>query len=272
MSVMLKRIKYFASEKILSNPYTLYFAWLIIPRLTFLLPHDRAFLGFRYFLNNPNKLFFDIGANNGISAASFRRIAPDWQILSIEANELHVPALENLARRIDGFRYKILGAANQHSTLKLFTPFYRWMALHANTSSSKEYAESALRRILPSKSFKHITYVETEVNVVPLDELNVVPGIIKIDTEGHDLAVLMGLRKTIEAHRPAIMFEFNPEMGEGIGTFMQSVGYDLYLYDFKTDRFGVFDYKVAAMNWHEDKLNINPFAIPTESNVSFPKA
>jgi hypothetical protein len=51
---------------------------------------------------------------------------------------------------------------------------------------------------------------------------------IKIDVEGHELSVLLGLRETISSHRPPVFFEWN-----GGGNFNQLLslfpqGYSFY--------------------------------------------
>lgn len=43
------------------------------------------------------------------------------------------------------------------------------------------------------------------------------PSLIKIDVEGEELAVLKGARRTLEEHRPALIFEFNVAMSKQAG-------------------------------------------------------
>ena len=53
------------------------------------------------------------------------------------------------------------------------------------------------------------------------------PSVVKIDTEGHEPAVLRGMEKTIRNHKPKIFFEHISMTDEEI---LQSVpdGYELY--------------------------------------------
>lgn len=46
-----------------------------------------------------------------------------------------------------------------------------------------------------------------------MQELQITPTLVKIDTEGFELDVLVGLRQTLELCRPVIIFEFN-ELGK----------------------------------------------------------
>ena len=48
-----------------------------------------------------------------------------------------------------------------------------------------------------------------EVDMVPLDSLNLAPDFIKIDVEGMEYPVLGGAEQTIRTYRPVIMFEEN---------------------------------------------------------------
>lgn len=61
-----------------------------------------------------------------------------------------------------------------------------------------------------------------EVPTFPLDtwcngDPQRIPGALKIDVEGHELAVLQGGRKTLRAHRPALVMECHAAAWEGLG-------------------------------------------------------
>ena len=54
-----------------------------------------------------------------------------------------------------------------------------------------------------------------------------IPGFIKIDVEGHELEVLMGAQRTIEANRPHMLIEIHSEhLGDAIVNLLYTI-YDL---------------------------------------------
>jgi FkbM family methyltransferase len=70
-----------------------------------------------------------------------------------------------------------------------------------------------------------------EVELVAIDELLTAgelrpPALVKIDVEGAELAVLEGMRETIERHRPAIICELHGTHAEFV-SFMSGCGYRL---------------------------------------------
>ena len=272
MPKILQRLKFSLSQLVIGNPVTLYVAWLIVPRLTFLLPHDRAFYGFQHFAKNGEGIFLDIGANNGISSRSLHKIRPDMSIVAIEANPMHEPALRAVGNTINNFTYHIMGAGNTETRLTFHTPKYRGLPLHANTSTNREYIEKALGRILSESALSKIEYESHEIDVRPLDDLKLSPSIIKIDTEGFDLVVLEGLSDTLMTHRPVIMFEYNPELGAGLNNFFDGLSYDMFLFDHVENTFTPFSLNDATDLWKDETLNINPFAVPREISSSLPLA
>src|SRR3954468_10990200 len=76
------------------HPFSWKFAWEAVHRLPFLLPHDKSYNALKHFIAaTPEGLFLDVGANDGISALSFRKFSKDYRILSLEPNRLLEPAL-----------------------------------------------------------------------------------------------------------------------------------------------------------------------------------
>jgi hypothetical protein len=63
------------------HPYTWTLAWLCVRHFSFLLPHDKSYYALRHFIAlKPNGLFLDVGANDGISALSFRYLDYNYRI------------------------------------------------------------------------------------------------------------------------------------------------------------------------------------------------
>ena len=91
----------FATRVAVSNPVTWKLSWEAVHRLPFLLPHDQSYYALRHFIKAaPNGLFLDVGANDGISALSFRKFDKRYSILSLEPNIMHEPALKKIGQEI----------------------------------------------------------------------------------------------------------------------------------------------------------------------------
>ncbi len=63
---------------------------------------------------------------------------------------------------------------------------------------------------------------------------NLIPRVIKIDTEGSEFKVLKGATQTIAQHKPVLIMEFNPESARAVGVvlsnyreFLEKEGYAL---------------------------------------------
>lgn len=253
-----------------SHPYIWFVAWRIVPHLTFLLPHEKSYYGFRHLAVKKGGLFLDVGANIGSSALGFRRLVPDYRIFSIEANRYHEPALGRLKRRIDNFDYRIVGAGSERGQLVLNTATYKGVYLHTGASLDLEHAKEGYAHYFPQSVVKKITWTQQNVDVIPLDDLQMQPDIIKIDAEGFDLQVLLGLRQTIAACRPHVLIEYNSTMRARLEAFSQETAYQLFAYDHVRDCFVGFD-KQHELEIHRDQgTPLNIFLIPSEAASSLP--
>ena len=102
-----RKMKYAAAEFTKSHPSLWFLAWNALPRMTFLLPHDKSYYGFRHLARPEGGLFLDVGANIGMSAAGFRHLIPTYHVLSIEADRHHEPSLQRLKKKSPNFDYLI---------------------------------------------------------------------------------------------------------------------------------------------------------------------
>ena len=87
-----------------------------IGRLGFMLPLELDFQAFRV-MPSSGSLFLDIGANDGISARSFRLFDKSTPILSIEANPCHERSLKRAKAALDLFDYKLIAAGERRGEL-----------------------------------------------------------------------------------------------------------------------------------------------------------
>lgn len=261
--MLFERLKYAVASVVKRNPTTWSLVWERMPHWPLLLPHERSYLGFRQLATRKEGLFLDVGANNGIIAAGFRKLNTRYGILSIEADPSHRASLERLRSRISGFDYRIIAAGDVRETLTLYTPVYRGTAIHTHTSADLDYLKVSVARDFPRQS-SAVVYAEQRVEVVPLDDLELRPDIIKIDVEGRDAAVLRGLERTIAAHLPYILLEYTPEFTRESERWLRERGYRFYVYDFRMDGFLSFVEERETRSWNVQHLQVNLFCIAGE--------
>lgn len=221
-----------------SNPYLWKLAWETLHRVPVLLPHDRSYHALRQFIAvKPAGLFLDIGANDGISTLSFRRFDRHYRIFAVEPNPFLQPALERIKRKDGNFDYLMAAAGSKTAQMKFFVPVFRGIAFHTFTSGDSAKILADIDKAFGKRVAAAIEMRMFEASVVPLDELNLTPTIIKIDAEGFDFEVLSGLTGTIERTRPFVIAEIvREEFAKNID-FFHARDYALLRYEIAADRF-----------------------------------
>jgi FkbM family methyltransferase len=212
-----------------SNVYTYQFFRSLVGRINFLLPLEPDFAAFGL-LPAADGIFLDVGANDGISARSFRVFNRTMPILSIEANPCHDKALRRTRASLSGFEYKLIGAGDRRGELVLHTPIFRGIALTAYSSMDREEAEKRVREHMP-RAAGRLKFVTTTVPIVPLDELQLAPDFVKIDVEGFEVEVLRGMARTIERRLPVLMIEWAPGNVTRVLSVLGPMGYRAYAFD-----------------------------------------
>jgi FkbM family methyltransferase len=190
--------------------------------------HEAEFGIFRHF-EGSSPLFIDVGANLGQTALSFRIANKSSPIISFEPN----PDMEYSLRRVKdilgtGFEYHMHGLGSETTTKKLFVPsvrgieFSQLATFEPGLLERNPYVSSVVKQIARSDRFD---IVEKPLRMVRFDELNLRPGIVKIDAEGGETNVLQGMEETLRRDRPLIMTE-----GVGAKDFLLKRGYAMLHY------------------------------------------
>jgi FkbM family methyltransferase len=253
-----------------SHPFVWKLAWEAVHRLPFLLPHDQSYKAFRHFIAaRPESLFLDVGANDGISALSFRKFDKRYRILSLEPNPTLEPALKRIKSIDPLFEYKMMGAGASPARLQFFVPIYRGIVLHTFTSSSQEQVINSVRENFGDSVAAAIVIHPFEAEIIPLDDLKIDPAIIKVDAEGFDYDVLVGLERTIERSRPFIATEVSSSEYDRVKRYLDDRRYVLLSYAVNNDCFSadVASYRTGSPSASGQR---NIFAVPQETISSLP--
>jgi len=169
----------------------------------------------------PGLVAYDVGANIGyVSLALAKVVGTSGQVVAFEPLPANLVRLRaNMDSNPEGSRVQVVGAAvgAQHSQATFMVHKSGGMGkLQAAQGRQAEYEGS-----IP-------------VEVIALDEWtkdhrNAAPGLIKIDVEGGEAAVLEGLRSTLKNDRPTILIELHgPEATSTVQKILTSAGYALH--------------------------------------------
>ena len=68
-----------------------------------------------------------------------------------------------------------------------------------------------------------------------MDELNLQPDVIKVDSEGDDFRILKGARETLKRCRPFILLENQEENYLDFVRFVNALRMEVFFYDYQKD-------------------------------------
>lgn len=152
----------------------------------------------------------DVGANQGLYSFQMSKIFP--RVLAFEINETVSQDLKALCPRKISVFNRGLSSSERQATL--FTPVLNglpllgWASLHKNSCpATNDHTESLVQvTTLDSFHFSDVSF-------------------IKIDVEGHELAVLQGAIQTIRHNQPAVLVELRKENRREALAFFDGLAY-----------------------------------------------
>ncbi len=231
----LDRLKWSVETCFMHNFRVYFYTKKLLQVFPFLLPHEKDYFGLKQLLPE-NGLFLDVGANDGISARSFRRINSNYRILSLEPNPLHRPSLERLKRRDPCFDFRLCAAGDEAGSATLTTPTYKGIPNHSGAFCAPEQRavfEAAFQQNIVTR----LKYVTQTVPVIRVDELGLSPTVVKIDAEGYELKIIHGMQETIARCRPILMVENNPSTVDAVTKLLVGFGYEVWKYEHNNNTF-----------------------------------
>ena len=171
-------------------------------------------------------LFVDIGAHYGFFSLLAHAKRPDLEIIAIEPTPVTNAILARNAEQFGGGRLTVHQVAVSdkagHATFNV--------SMASDNCGFYEH---------PAAGTLHSIDVETTTVDLLLGDRAPCPLVIKIDTEGHELAVLSGMAATLERFSDVkLLIEFNPPTlraaklrPEALLQHLHELGFDVYLLD-----------------------------------------
>jgi FkbM family methyltransferase len=193
-------------------------------RYAFGVPYEREFEIFRTL--PAHGLFADIGANIGQSALSFAAVRPGWDIISFEPNPALAGYLDHTSKVL-GRRhcYRMIGLGEMTGRLTFHRPVWRGVeATQEGTFKPGILSEPAtVARLGSGYELRSIA-----VPVEPFDRFDLRPDVVKIDVQGFEYEVLQGMRETLRARPPQMLYiEQGNETGR-VAEFLGGFGYSAW--------------------------------------------
>ncbi len=203
--------------------------------------HSDAYYAFRYFTEfdpemvlemqsfikgiDNKKCFLDIGAHYGIFSLVF-------------ANR---PNAVSFAVEPSSSAYKLLCYHQQINPDHSIIPFQLAMGT-SNGKLQMSYGDSDHLIAIPAEKLAKDTLIDIDVVTIDtfVEHQNIVPDVIKIDTEGFELNILKGAVNLLNKHSPMIFLEVHPTDLNNLGQSVDDLiillsknGYKIYNQDFK---------------------------------------
>src|SRR5947209_18657101 len=198
------------------------------------IPHEVEFKLFAA-LQGSDGLFVDVGANTGQSARSLRIYNDTLDILSFEPNLLLKPDLAFTKRLLKSrFEYRMFGLGSETRQAMLAVPMLGAMPQSAWATADRAALEAGRARI-EAWIGGRFDIVETPIEIVRFDSLDLHPVAAKIDVEGCESEVLKGMEETLRCDEPLLMLEHS-EGADEIIAWLCARGYAIYLYDAAANR------------------------------------
>ncbi len=193
-------------------------------------PVEDDFKAIKAFQPEPDQDFVDIGANRGETILSMQLFNRQRnRIVAFEPNPL---LFEKFKKRgflsKDKLQIHNYGLSRENGELTLYVPFYRRWMFDGLSSFHYEEAKNWLTNRMWRFDPKKMTIRQITCQVRRLDDFKLKPYFVKIDVQGHELAVLEGGRETLAEYKPILLIE---GMNDEIANFLKPLGYQFYTFD-----------------------------------------
>lgn len=183
--------------------------------------------------SEPGSLFLDVGAYTGIYSLAAASIRPDIKCVAFEPSTI---TFGRLAKNIllNGFDTRVIPAnlavASQSSHIRFPHRFGIYSLCSGESSESKEYDHTQPAVTMPLDDLLNDTIAQPYLDSMstPVWPYKRIVA-MKVDVEGVEIDVLMGARKLIAEHSPAIIAEYLSDQAfDQLKDFAVSQNYQIF--------------------------------------------
>ena len=179
---------------------------------------ERELDGLAYWVSR-DKLALDIGANRGIYTWCLAKLAR-----AVHAFEPNAELAERLRRAVPGATVHACALSDREGEGELRLPVVKGIAYDGWATVEPQ---NRLLAVGPD-SVRSIRVPLRTLDSFGLEDV----GFVKIDAEGHELAVLRGAERTLARCRPIVLLEVEdrhrPGASEDVSAFLRALGYEMY--------------------------------------------
>jgi len=169
----------------------------------------------------PGLTVYDVGANIGyVSLALAKVVGPSGHVVAFEPLPANLVRLRaNMTLNPEGSQVQVVGAA---------------VGAQNSQATFMVHESGGMGKLQAAKGRQAEYEGSITVEVIALDKWNknhrqAAPGLIKIDVEGGEAAVLEGLGSTLKSDRPTILIELHgPEATSAVQNVLAAAGYALH--------------------------------------------
>lgn len=165
------------------------------------------------------RFLWDVGANVGLWTLHLASLAPTAIVTSFEPDPDNIKWLEkniSLNGLLNRVAVRPVAVSNKIGTADFFADKYS-----GSTGSLEQSFNFIEKHYGVSRSVIRVPVITLDQE---LDHAVSPPDFLKIDVEGHELAVLQGARRLLAQHRPIILLEVNNTVGQ-VADLLREYGY-----------------------------------------------